>query len=629
MQQSNDHARIIAFSIITATLSVLLGGYAFGIGDHIEQLPAVFRAADNNYLLADFFTNASSTLGPRYFVSNFLGAVSHYIQPEIIYFILTLVVKFSIALVTILFVREISNGSILAGMISVAFIFVVGGFNLGDASELRFTYLTPSFMALPFIMGSLLMALRGSLLNSMFLSGLASLIHPTLGLETGALVLATQLIIQILFTDRHHGIRHALRQRDWFWAIVIYSAFVVLWWIVFQANVKLPDITFIEIIAHLRHPHHYLPSQFPTTDYIFTLLFILTVGISWFFWRRNQIIPRRTNAFVITFFCLIVVACIMGFIFVEIIPTRLFTSAQVFRLLLVVKWLGFGIIAANVGLSISKDHETLAEEDGYLLLVGAISPILMFILHLIVLIRSFWLRRTSRLFHHLSSTGPLFIISILVGALFISTGFSGLDTRSITVFLLLVLTFFLMVIWVSESNRGVVISLSLTFGFISLLYISPLVLPAYYDNYVRGLRPELRMKSRFDGELALVGDYIRNNLSENAILITPPSKGEIRLIADRAIVVDFKAFPFTDQGMLEWRDRLFDLYGSTDSGGFQAEWELDQLYSQVSDTKLLMNAEKYGACYAILYSNTKTQFQVLYSTSSYTLVELPGCTTFH
>ena len=141
-----------------------------------------------------------------------------------------------------------------------------------------------------------------------------------------------------------------------------------------------------------------------------------------------------------------------------------------------------------------------------------------------------------------------------------------------------------------------------------VLYISPRILPAYYDNYISGLRPELRMESRFNGELALLGDYIRNHTSEDVTLITPPDRGEIRLIADRSIVVDFKAFPFTDQGMLEWRDRLFDLYGKPLSEGFQAARDFDKLYHQISDSELLEIAKTYGACYAILYSNTETRF---------------------
>ena len=625
MKKSNELILILAFSGIAAILSLLIGGYAFGIGDHIEQLPSVLRAADNTYLSADFFTNASSTIGPRFFVSQFIGVLSRYIQIETIYFILTLITKFFIAWVTISFVREISNGSILSGMLTVSFIFVVAGFNLGDASELRFIYLTPRFLVLPLIMLVILMALRGKILIAMGLSGFASLIHPTLGLETGALVLGTYFMMRLLNSRRSPGLKKPYRFWDLAGGILIFSVFVALWWVILRANTRIPSGTFIEILAQLRHPHHYLPSEFPLADYGFTILFILTLGVSLYFWTRKQMIGSEKVEFITILFGLIGISCIAGFIFVEVFPSRLFTSAQMFRLLLILKWVGIGIVAANTGLSIERKHKSLSEYDGYLILIGVISPILMFLQHLTILIRFSWSRKTSTSVDLPNITGPLFLYSILIGCLFISTGFTGLDTRSIALYLLLVLASFSMVIWKSGSLNGVIISSAVTLGFVSILFISPMIMPAYYDNYISGLRPELRMESRYTGELAILGDFIRNHSPEDSTLITPPNLGEIRLIADRSIVVDFKAFPFSDQGMLAWRDRIFDIYGETNSGGFLAARDLDNQYRQISDTELRETAEKYGACYAILYSNTDTHFQVFFSTSSYKLVEIPNC----
>jgi hypothetical protein len=474
-------------------------------------------------------------------------------------------------------------------------------------------------------MGTLLFSTKGKILLSSLLAGIASLIHPTLGLETGALALAAYFIANLSPIGKTQSKMTASRYREAIAAVIMFGAFAALWWFIFQSNEDIPDVAFIDILAYFRHPHHYLPSKFPLSDYIFTVIFMLNFGIAWVFWRRNHIVSKKINLFVLSYTVLVIVACAAGYVFVEIIPTRLFLSAQVFRLLLIIKWLGFGVIATNIGLGISNRHSVLSVSDGYLLAIGVISPILMLLIQIFLLLRTFWIDRASQFFNHLQSTGPLFLVSVLMGALFISSGFSSLDTRSIAAFLALVMFMFLMEIWLPEGTRGQIFSLSITIGLVLLLYLIPLVVPPYYENYVRGLRPELGMKSRKEGELALVGDYVRNNLPVDAVLITPPGAGELRLIADRAIVVDYKAFPFSDSAMEEWRSRLFDLYGVPASEGYEVLWELETNYRSISEERLLDKAKKYGACFALLYSGTETYFEVLFSSHSYNLIELPIC----
>ena len=98
--------------------------------------------------------------------------------------------------------------------------------------------------------------------------------------------------------------------------------------------------------------------------------------------------------------------------------------------------------------------------------------------------------------------------------------------------------------------------------------------------------------------------YIRNNTEKNAIFLTPPNFGTLRIIGERAIIVDFKAFPFLDEAMLEWKQRIIDCYGASKASGFDAMLEFDQNYKEITDSKMLYLSKKYDASYSVLYNTT-------------------------
>ena len=56
-------------------------------------------------------------------------------------------------------------------------------------------------------------------------------------------------------------------------------------------------------------------------------------------------------------------------------------------------------------------------------------------------------------------------------------------------------------------------------------------------------------------------------------------------MARRAIVVDFKAFLFTDSAMVEWYKRLTTCYGIPTGTGFSMIPELEANFSSITDEK--------------------------------------------
>jgi hypothetical protein len=58
-----------------------------------------------------------------------------------------------------------------------------------------------------------------------------------------------------------------------------------------------------------------------------------------------------------------------------------------------------------------------------------------------------------------------------------------------------------------------------------------------------------------------VAAWCGRNLPPGCRLIVPPESSAFRLHAERAVVVDYKCFPFSPQGALEWRRRMTDISG--------------------------------------------------------------------
>jgi hypothetical protein len=98
---------------------------------------------------------------------------------------------------------------------------------------------------------------------------------------------------------------------------------------------------------------------------------------------------------------------------------------------------------------------------------------------------------------------------------------------------------------------------------------------------------------------------IRHLTPDTALILAPPNAAYLRLLAGRALVVDFKTFPFYDRGLKEWNRRLTDCYGETDLNGFRALWEsFMPYYRSISWARLQELRGRYGFEYALVLADS-------------------------
>lgn len=134
------------------------------------------------------------------------------------------------------------------------------------------------------------------------------------------------------------------------------------------------------------------------------------------------------------------------------------------------------------------------------------------------------------------------------------------------------------------------------------------------------ITPAITIDQNYDATSLALADFIKESTDENAIFLTPPGFGYIRILAQRALVCDLKAFPYQSNAQLEWQQRIFSCYGKTPDINYAKDMENE--YKKMGDEKLLALKAIYPFDYAILYKTTSTIYPVIYTQGDYKIVDL-------
>jgi hypothetical protein len=602
---------ILCFSL-SIGLASTLWGYRFGDGNQVEQLPIVLRAIDPSYLTNDFFTNVTADYGPRTIFAEGVAFCARLAPVSTVYLVLTILGNVAIALVTILFARDLFAGSDLAGLIAGSAVMTLKTFWLGYSNTIYGYFLEPAHLAMPIILVSIWAAFRQKPILSALAAGAASLIHPLMGLETGGLLLS---ILTINFARKiqiHRPLKFTINKRNWIgllWGWLVFVGFALLILLPYMNAEQISSSQFIQILAYFRHPHHYIPSTFGIWQYLQAFVFLVPAGIAWYLSARNVpgIVELVFPISLLVFFEILV--CLGGYYFVEIYPSRLWTTAQTFRLLFLVKWLGLVGISGWVGFQFQQESRN--NYFLYLLLASLVSQLTLFLSFSINLIRDPLRRFLPKILIFLGDGILLALMAVL---------FRGLlpDFRILILFPLFILMAFLIYYskrqWLA-AGINLVVSFAVVFILLQGKQFLPAKIMALFD-------PPVITLGQLSGDDIEVANFAQTNTPLDAIILTPPTLGEFRFTADRAIVVDYIAFPFQDLAMVEWQQRIWDCYGIPQGSGFNADSELKNNYRKITRADLLRLQAEYGFNYAVLYTETPTDFLVLYQNSTYKLVEV-------
>ncbi len=377
----------------------------------------------------------------------------------------------------------------------------------------------------------------------------------------------------------------------------------------------IPTAQFIQIYAYFRDPHHLVPSTWPIHDYIEAAVYLLAAGLIWRLCYPLSARLRETTPALLILCATLLALCLGGYVFVELIPSRLWVSAQTFRLVLLFKFIGLSLTGGWIGSRIEKSFQTASpEEPGsrhsglkiITLLSSLLSPWNLLLVSGVDFVqeraKAAWLRKAPANLVVLASSLTIAVIYQPEAQVYFLVPFFSI---------MLLALFYLRPRWLGAA----------LIACLALALLAPSLWPGLFPKTPIMPKPAISLND-MTGEVTDLGNFAQKNTPANAIFLVDPSMTSFRLTAQRALVVDFKDFPYSDKAMLEWQQRLFDCYGTPKLIGFDAMSEMSKLYTKITDNRLKALQVKYGASYAVLHQATKTQFPVLYQTDDYKLVQI-------
>jgi len=600
---------IVLLSLLAGVM-ITCQGYSFGSGNQADHLPTILRAMDGTYLRNDFFVNSMGGFAGRYFYFQLLAVSGRIVSLAYAFLALTFASNIATALVTGLAARDLFGE--WAAPIAICIVMAVDGIGLGEATSLRGSQLNPQTFIVPLLILTLWAAMRGQAVLCGLAAGIAALFQPLLGLETGAVALAALTVQWLLARKSAVSPESPLRVSRLLVGGAIFVLFAALvlapYW---SSGGRLATEQFIQIAAEFRNPHHYIPSAFPAGDYRHAAAFIIAAGIAWQWLRGSRGASRRALTIAALIVGFILLLCAGGYVFVEVIPTRLWTSLQAFRMTLIIKWLGMLLIAGSIARLLQK-AEALEHVEAYALLLSAITPVSSAITY------ALW--AAKGVIGRLVRLPPAAFGGMLLAA---ALAFWNGAVPSLRFAVLLSFGLLLCAAFAQPSRLGRSVAAAACAAMIGLVLIG-FVFPNNPASIITkkfATKPVITLADIQTPE-GKVGRWAKANTPGDAVFLTPPDWAQFRLTAERAIVVDFKAFAWAEPEMAEWYERLVDCYGEVERTGFGARTDMDRAYHKITDDRILEVQRKYGISYAILYSETKTLFPVLYAGSGMKVVQV-------
>jgi len=463
---------------------------------------------------------------------------------------------------------------------------------------------------MPLALLSLWAGMRRKPWISMLSACFASIPHALIGLETGAIAIATAGVIEVLdcWREKKSFKTIMVRIRPALMAGIAFLLFGYFFWIR-RVMLCLDDDLFIHLLTFVRAPHHYTPSYFRRLDWLALIVFLISSYLSWSWWRKkDQPSKIKSDSFLIPI-VLILILLFGGYVFVELIPIRIWVSAQIYRLVYIIKWLGLILIGRSIALWVSQlSSSPRSGLSSILALIGngRAQPLVLFAAHVWQ-----WIKEQTAL-----KRFP--VLTAVIGVILVLTSLASLVFYGNLLefaFMMLFLMTLLIIVKVRRTGWRRIVMLSI----IGLLTFTVLQLRTTHPAWMNLARITIE-----DGDdpIDKVARFAKEHTPVDALFLCPPRCGRFRIVAERGIVIDFISFVIADEAMQSWYNRILDCYGEAEAPGFEGARELDQQYHQISESKIHYLAANYGASHAVLYKDTPCAFPVLYEDEIYKLVRI-------
>lgn len=601
---SNSSKEVWKKKLITYTFvllsSLIAYGYSFQRVNIYNQIPSILSQLDPELYKNDFYIQEMGRFTPRFYYYSliYLPAKLGLSIPAVCFFYYALAL-FSFILGLYSLGQFLGNSKLSGATLAFLGLTVSSG-TLGFADIFRVEPI-PSIYAMGITVWGIYFCFRKRWILGYLFFGLACLLQFLVGLLPACL-LAPCLMLYVTKTKRiRTGILSFLTLG--IWVSLVYVPMMVTG---NTSSGEIGNTEFVYLYGYIRHPWHIIFSTFSDQSWRDFIVFI-SAGILCIQTSDSLESENKLNLILIISTSLFLL--VLGYLFVEIYPVSFFAKLQLvratpFALLTVLmavsvlagEYYRKGNIAISLLLIIVPVMDNFGEVALAFRVIGIgllvanllISKIALKNRHVRIKVGEFSKAVNSKLNARkgIWISGLIFLIFLVVSyayfpILLFSLAYPFLEDEF------------------PKFYRKLRIVIPPLIG-IFLVFLMLQVSGVLSHSSLTPLQRDIKIYPQANESIDKLALRFRQHSSKDAIVLVPPSDQRFRFFAERAVVVTFKSFPFTDQGIREWRNRLEALLGPLHPN-FSSNAHLDSLFSQRSSSDLVSLAHRFDASYILTH----------------------------
>lgn len=586
-------APALALVFITAAAWVLRG-YVWPTLSNVEV--DVLRALlDPSLFLRDFSVQASLGFTPRYYYNALILAPARVGVPlEWVFALWHLV-----ALATLLsggraLGRAVGLGEGATALL-IVWLLTVG---VGTVGAVYFyTHApVPAVWAGALVAWGAAWAWRGRWVAAYAFFGAAALLQFLVGLYAGVLALPALLI--------------AHRWRSWRalvpWGLGLALVYVPMHLAGGTGTSVMDDTGFVALYAHLRHPHHLVPSTWSWAIWVQAIAFY--AGAWWLLRRTSAGRPVAERAFLVVTLALMAGAIGLNYLFVEVHPLAFIAKLQPARITPLGQAVVLVLLATRVQALVTRRDWLGA------VLLGLIPfcavPGFLLLLAAVLLPVADGKSQTR---------WPRLVLALAV-ALAFQPFDASIAARGLR-YGLWVALFGVQLLPARLTQRPWLLA---GLAALAVTGAAACAIGSQRQDWPAFLTARFAVNARPTDAPGILGQRFGARSPKDALVLAPPTDQPwtFKLYSRRALVADNKSSPFTERGLLEWRDRMEQVMGTTFAPGADpaAAWR------GRSPEMVRALADHYGARYVLTRDDWHAALpgRKIDHEAGWSLWELPG-----
>lgn len=567
--------------VVTSTL--ICYGYLFPSSNLTTHIPYIQSLLNPELYKFDFYVQEALQFSPRYYYQSLItSTISLGISLPYTYFIYYIISLASFIFGLYALGNKFGQSKLSAGVLAFLCLSSIEG-TIGSVDLFR-TEPIPAMFAMGITIWGFYFCFCKKWFFGYLFFGISCLLQFLVGLLPGLMM----SIILVKDTRKYH--------KSWttvIWPMLTLVFFASLVYIPMKlSNNTGTDIfnsaEFIHIYGYIRHPHHIILSSINPKKWS-NFIFFMSAGI--LFIKSSKTLKSEEKSNFLIIIALSLLSLFLGYVFVEIFPVSLFAKFQLARTTPFAQLMIFIAISALVN-KYYKEKNWLITVILILIPTLEIGSIILFIVSVLISTHNLKIKNKTLL---LILTVLIFIYFSII---YPSVDFSYTTFKSITWKLLLFisLTFpfileeFIRPKSIKYLSTFLLSCFSCTLLILGLTKIAPQFFLYSFEN-------KIKIYQVWNNSLTKLAVRFKDKSQQDTLILVPPFEDGFRLHSQRSVVVTFKGFPFTDQGIQEWLNRMTLILGPIEYPISLST--VNSLYSNRSYSDLLRAAQKLRAEYIL------------------------------